>query len=119
MERLSGMDAAFLYMETPSAHMHIVGTVILDPSTMAGGPCIERIENTVMRRLISLPRFRQRVQEVSLGLDHPVLVETGTLGINQLFERRFCPAVLLQIGTGQQHRRQHCATNSRRWIRRD
>jgi diacylglycerol O-acyltransferase len=36
MERLSGMDASFLYMETPDMHMHVVGTLLLDPATMAG-----------------------------------------------------------------------------------
>ena len=31
MKRLRGLDAAFLYMETPSQHMHISTTLILDP----------------------------------------------------------------------------------------
>ena len=31
MKRLSGLDASFLYMETPSAHSHVVGTLVLDP----------------------------------------------------------------------------------------
>ena len=34
MQRLSGMAASFLYMETPTLHTPVVGTRILDPSTM-------------------------------------------------------------------------------------
>ena len=37
MERLSGVDAAFLYMETPVQHMHGVGVTIFDPSGIPGG----------------------------------------------------------------------------------
>ena len=37
MERLSGLDASFLYFETPSMHMHVAMTAIFDPSTMPGG----------------------------------------------------------------------------------
>ena len=37
MQRLSGLDAAFLYMETPSNHMHVGSVVVLDPSTVPGG----------------------------------------------------------------------------------
>ena len=33
MQRLSGLDASFLYLETPSSYMHVAGLMILDPST--------------------------------------------------------------------------------------
>ena len=34
MQRLSGMDASFLYSETPTGHMHVTGVIIADASTM-------------------------------------------------------------------------------------
>ena len=34
MERLSGLDASFLYLETPAQLMHVCGVIVLDPSTM-------------------------------------------------------------------------------------
>ena len=37
MQQLSGMDAAFLYAETPRAHMAGGGIAIYDPSTAPGG----------------------------------------------------------------------------------
>ena len=32
MERLSGLDATFLYLETPSNHMHVAAVMIFDPT---------------------------------------------------------------------------------------
>ncbi len=34
MERLSGLDASFLYLETPAQLMHVCGVIVLDPATM-------------------------------------------------------------------------------------
>ena len=36
MDRLSGLDASFLYLETPAQLMHVCGVIVLDPSTMPG-----------------------------------------------------------------------------------
>ena len=35
MERLSGLDSAFLSLETPSMHLHVAIAAVLDPSTMS------------------------------------------------------------------------------------
>ena len=34
MDRLSGLDASFLYLETPAQLMHVCGLIVLDPTTM-------------------------------------------------------------------------------------
>ena len=36
MERLSGMDASFLYTETPTGHMHVTGVIVIDAAEMPG-----------------------------------------------------------------------------------
>ena len=36
MKRLSGLDATFLYLETPSAPMHVSGVFVADPATGVG-----------------------------------------------------------------------------------
>ena len=43
MERLNGMDAPFLYMETPTSHMHVTGVIVVDPSTADGEYGYERV----------------------------------------------------------------------------
>ena len=37
MEQLSGLDASFLYLETPTLHMHVEMVAVFDPSTVPGG----------------------------------------------------------------------------------
>ncbi len=34
MERLSGLDSAFLSLETPSMHLHVASVSVVDTSTM-------------------------------------------------------------------------------------
>ncbi len=75
MDRLAGIDAAFLYLETPSAHMHVTGTILLDPGSSSGSQRIEEIANFVAGRIGELPLFRKRVLEVPLGLAHPLWID--------------------------------------------
>ena len=35
MQRLTGLDAAFLSLETSAAHMHVMGVAVVDPTTSA------------------------------------------------------------------------------------
>jgi len=75
MQKLAGIDAAFLYLETQAAHMHVTGTIVLDPITMPQGRNVDHITEFVTERLRSLPVFRKRVLEVPFGLGHPVCVD--------------------------------------------
>ena len=75
VERLSGMDASFLYFETPSMHMHVAMTAIFDPSTMPGGYSFEKVKEFIESRLHLVPPFRRRVVEVPFRLNHPIWVE--------------------------------------------
>jgi diacylglycerol O-acyltransferase len=74
-QRLSGMDASFLYMETPSAHSHVVGTLILDPSTAPTEFTFERVKQLLRERMHLLEPFRRRLAWVPFNLSHPVWVE--------------------------------------------
>ena len=75
MLRLSGMDASFLYMETPTHHMHVCGTLVLDPSSRATPLALEDLRNLIRARIHLMPMLRRRVLPVPLGLDHPVWLE--------------------------------------------
>jgi WS/DGAT/MGAT family acyltransferase len=72
MQQLSGQDASFLYLETPNAPMHIGAVTIYDQSTVPGGvQGFKAILGTIEARLHRARTFRQRLQRVPLGLDHP------------------------------------------------
>jgi diacylglycerol O-acyltransferase / wax synthase len=75
MRRLGGVDAAFLYAETPAWHMHVSAMLVVDPSTARGRFDFEALKRMTVERLPSVPQFRWRPVEVPLGLDRPVWVE--------------------------------------------
>ena len=72
MQQLSGLDASFLYLETPTAPMHVSGICIYDPSTAPGGEVRFKqiIEHYVARAHLARC-LRQTVVTVPFGLDHP------------------------------------------------
>jgi len=75
MQRLTGMDATFLYMETPSAYMHVAGLMILDPSEVEGGFSMDDMRAFYDSRLHLAAPFRRRLVEIPMGLHHPLWVE--------------------------------------------
>ena len=72
MTRLSGMDASFLYMETPSMHTHVCLAAVLDPSTMPVPYSFEVIRDRVEERVPLIAPFRRVLREVPMRIHHPV-----------------------------------------------
>jgi len=91
VERLSGMDASFLYFETPSMHMHVAMTAIFDPSTMPGGYDFEKIKEFIESRLHLVPPFRRRIIEVPFRLNHPIWVEDPDFDLDYHIRRIGAP----------------------------
>jgi WS/DGAT/MGAT family acyltransferase len=92
MERMTGLDAGFLYMETPTLHMHTLKISVVDPSAIPGGYSFQRFREELERRLHLLPPFRRRVVEVPLGLDHPVWIEDAAFDLDHHVVRVDLPA---------------------------
>lgn len=92
MERLSGLDASFLYLETRSQLMHIVGLIELDPNTVEGGYSFEKMRDELSRRIGALPTFRRKVRDSIINLDHPVWVEDRNFDIERHVHRVAVPA---------------------------
>jgi diacylglycerol O-acyltransferase / wax synthase len=92
MERLSGLDASFLYLETPSDHMHVALTAVFDPSTMPGGYSFERVKEFIASRLHLVPPFRRRVVEVPFRLGHPIWIEDPHFDLDYHIRRVGAPA---------------------------
>jgi diacylglycerol O-acyltransferase len=92
MERLSGMDASFLYMETSDMHMHVVGTLLLDPSTMTGSSVFENVKQMLAERIHMLPPFRRRLVEVPFHLSHPIWIEDADFDLDAHVHRIAAPS---------------------------
>jgi WS/DGAT/MGAT family acyltransferase len=75
MERLTGLDGAFLSLESPTTHLHILGALIFDQAEVEGGVDFWRIREMVAERLHLVPPFRKRMVEVPFGLQHPAMVD--------------------------------------------
>jgi diacylglycerol O-acyltransferase len=68
VERLTTMDASFLYLDAPDAPLHVGGVLVLEAPR--GG--VEPLAELVEARLSRVPRYRQRVLEVPGHLANPV-----------------------------------------------
>jgi diacylglycerol O-acyltransferase / wax synthase len=81
VSRLSPIDASFLSLESPRAHMN-VGWSGLGPLTDdAERPTIDALRARVERRLRDVPRCRQRLQPHPLGLGDPMWVDDPAFDI--------------------------------------
>jgi len=92
VERLSGMDATFLYLETPRSHMHVAMVGIFDAGTMPGGYSFQAIKDTIRDRLPLVPPFRRRLVSVPFQLHHPVWIEDPNFHLDYHVRRIGCPA---------------------------
>ncbi|MFW0796599.1 wax ester/triacylglycerol synthase family O-acyltransferase [Gordonia sp. CPCC 205515] len=92
MQRLSGLDASFLYLETRSQLMHVIGLIEIDPSTMPGGYSFTKLRTELERRIEALPTFRRKLDNTVLNIDHPVWIEDDDFDIERHVHRIAVPA---------------------------
>ncbi|MEM1402794.1 MAG: wax ester/triacylglycerol synthase family O-acyltransferase [Pseudomonadota bacterium] len=78
MQQLTGMDASFLYLETPNSPMHISGLYIYTQDTAPGGKVrFKQIIESITDRIQKLPTLSRRLKTVPFGLDHPYWIDDG------------------------------------------
>ncbi|TFV54917.1 wax ester/triacylglycerol synthase family O-acyltransferase [Geodermatophilus sp. DF01-2] len=87
VERLTTLDASFLYLEKPDNPMHVGGVLVLE--SPSGG--LDAIASLVEARLPLVPRYRQRVLEVPGHLANPVWVDDPDFDVEYHVRRSAVP----------------------------
>jgi diacylglycerol O-acyltransferase / wax synthase len=90
-ERLSSLDASFLYLETPAMHMHVAGLSVFAPR--ADGPLTySDVQRVVEARIHLAPRLRQRVLPVPGNLGRPLWVDDDRFDLDFHLRRSAVPS---------------------------
>jgi diacylglycerol O-acyltransferase / wax synthase len=88
MDWMSPMDASFLHLEGPMNPMHIGGVSIFEGPV----PPFERLEEMVAGKLDVVPRYRQKVRFIPLGLGRPVWVDDPHFNLSYHLRHSALPA---------------------------
>lgn len=81
MERLSGLDASFLYMETHTMRMQVAFIVVCDANNTPGGYSFRKVVDLIDARTKSEPAFRRRLVEIPYNLHHPIWIDDPDFNI--------------------------------------
>lgn len=82
MDTLSGLDASFLYLETPETPMHIGSFCLYERAPDACGSFHRAVKNHLAQRLHLAPLFTRQLAFMPLSLGHPAWVTAPALDLN-------------------------------------
>src|SRR6476660_3335136 len=80
---LSPLDASFLAVETPTAHMHVGWAAIFEPPDGGLRPSFEELRRHIACRLPRAPRYRQMLRSVPFGINAPVWVDDPDFDVSR------------------------------------
>ena len=88
-DRLSALDASFLYLEQPTTPMHVGGVAVFRlPRT---GFDFDSLVELIEHRLALVPRFRQKIKQVPGRVARPVWVDDADFDIGYHVRRAAVP----------------------------
>ena len=92
MRNMSGLDGAFLHLETPSTPMHVATLYLIDPLPAATGDFGSEIRRRLLPRLAPAPFFPSRLAPMPLHLANLVWIDGGIPDFSQHLRRIVLPA---------------------------
>lgn len=81
--RLSALDASFLAVETPTAHMHVGWVAEFSAPDGHRAPGFCALRDHIGRRIAQAPRYRQMLAQVPLGVHPPEWVDDQDFDVNR------------------------------------
>ncbi|MGE5118184.1 MAG: wax ester/triacylglycerol synthase family O-acyltransferase [Betaproteobacteria bacterium] len=95
IQRLSGLDALFLFLETPEMPMHVGALHVYELPPSQRGRFVDRLRRHLAARLPWMAPLRRRLRPMPLDLDNPVWLDARP------DLRRHIVEVRLPAGSGQ------------------
>jgi diacylglycerol O-acyltransferase / wax synthase len=92
MQRLSGLDAFFLHLESPTQPLNVCCVLELDPATVPGGYTFDRFREALSARVDAVPEFRLKLADSQLNFDHPVWADDVRFDLARHLHRGAVPA---------------------------
>jgi diacylglycerol O-acyltransferase / wax synthase len=92
MQRLSGLDAFFLYLESPTQPLNVCCVLELDPVTKPGGYTFDSFREALSARVDAVPEFRLKLADNQLNFDHPVWVDDDRFDLARHLHRAALPS---------------------------
>ena len=89
-DRLTSLDASFLYMEESTTPMHVGSVMVFQPPDE--GFDYDRLVSLIYARISFVPRYRQRVREVPGRLANPVWVDDEQFDVTYHVRRSALPS---------------------------
>jgi WS/DGAT/MGAT family acyltransferase len=90
VSRLSASEASFYQLENSATPMHVGSVLIL--RRPRAGLSYEKLLATVEQRLPQVPRYRQKVREVTMSLARPVWIDDRDFDITYHVQRSALPS---------------------------
>jgi WS/DGAT/MGAT family acyltransferase len=114
MQQLTGLDAAFLALETTNSTGHVGGVCLLDPADAPKPLDLALLTDTLAQRLPLVPVLRRKLLEVPLGLDQPYWIDDPDFDIEYHIREVGLPTPGSQAQLTEQLARLHARPLDRR-----
>lgn len=88
-DRLTSLDASFLYLEESTTAMHVGSVMVFQPP--AEGFDYDQLVGIIEHRIGVIPRFRQKVRDVPGRIANPVWVDDETFDMSYHVRRTALP----------------------------
>ena len=82
MKSLSGLDATFLYLETPETPMHVGSLNLYELPKGFKGSFHKAVQQHIAKRMHLAPIFSRRLAFMPFDLGHPIWVEADEVDID-------------------------------------
>jgi diacylglycerol O-acyltransferase len=92
LKGLTGIDATFLYMETPETPMHVAGLTLYESPANLEGSFYDHFKAFFLERMHLAPIFQKKLAKRVLELDHPGWVDAGDLDFDYHLKEATLPA---------------------------